>query len=166
MSRQVLDGNKSFFKSVEDSNYMTREHGRVACATLVKTMAASDDHLVIQDYESGSTIFMDCSAADAAGTIALPLPAVGLSYRIIASADWAANAIVMSSWSNAATRAAVATIFYGVLMDDTANSLVGTTALTFVSGNIEKGDVIDLVSDGTGWHVVAHCATAGAVTVA
>jgi hypothetical protein len=145
---------------------MTREHGRVACATLVKTMAASDDHLVIQDYESGSTIFMDCSAADGAGTIALPLPAVGLSYRIIASADFAAQTIVMSSWSNAATRAAVNTIFYGVLMDDAANSLVGTTALTFVSDKIEKGDVIDLVSDGTGWHVICHCTQAGSITVA
>ena len=164
MSRE-LDGNKSFFKSVEDSNYMTREHGRVACATLVKEIPADGDHLVIQDYESGSTIFMS-SAANAAGTIALPMPAVGLNYRIIASADWAAQTIVMSSWSNAATRATTSTIFYGVLMDDAANSLVGTTALTFVSGNIEKGDVIDLVSDGTGWHVVAHCATAGAITVA
>ena len=165
MSRE-LDGNKSFFKSEADKNYMTREHGRVAKATVAKAMLAADDRLDIYDYESGMTIFMDCSAADGAGQIVLPKPAVGLSYRIIASADWAAQTILMKSYSVESTRAQVNTVFYGVLMDDVANSLVGTAGLTFVSGNIEKGDVIDLVSDGSGWHVIAHCATAGAITVA
>ena len=50
-------------------------------------------------------------------------------------------------------------------MDDGVNALVGTASLVFVSGKIEKGDVIDLVSDGTGWHVIAHVQTAAAITV-
>jgi len=108
---------------------------------------------------------MDCSAADGAGTIALPMPVKGLNYRIIASAAWAAQTITMTSFTHAATRVTGATIFYGVLMDDAVNALAGTASLVFVNGKIEKGDVIDLVSDGTGWHVIAHVQTTAAITV-
>jgi len=165
MSRE-LDGNKSFFKSEADKNYMTREHGRVAKATVAKAMLAADDRLDIYDYESGMTIFMDCSAADGGGQIVLPKPAVGLSYRIIASAAWADQTILLKSYSVESTRAQVNTVFYGVLMDTACNVLAGTTGLTFVANLIEKGDVIDLVSDGSGWHVIAYTQTAAAITVA
>ena len=40
MSRE-LDGNKSFFKSEEDKNYMTHDKGRVASNVLVKAYVSN-----------------------------------------------------------------------------------------------------------------------------
>jgi len=165
MSR-TLDGNKSFFKSEEDKNYMTQEHGRVAQSVLVKPYVSNQ--VVLSDFESGSTMLLGASGA--ASTIVLPMPKLGLHFRIVASANNSAHASVVKSYSVAAngSRTAVATIFYGILTAAGATpiSLVGTTALTIVASKLKKGDYINLVSDGTGWIVDAATITAEGITVA
>jgi len=165
MSRE-LDGNKSFFKSVEDSNYMTREHGRVACNVIVKAYASNQ--VVLSDYESGSTILLGASSGTS--TFVLPPAEVGLNYKIIASADNSAHDSVMKSYTVNAdgTRTVGNTIFYGILSANGAApiSLVGTTGLTIVASKLKKGDYINLVSDGTGWIVDAALKTAAGITVA
>ena len=60
MSRE-LDGNKSFFKSEEDKNYMTHDKGRVASNVLVKAYVSNQ--VVLSDFESGSTILLGASGA-------------------------------------------------------------------------------------------------------
>lgn len=164
MSR-TLDGNKSFFKSEEDKNYMTQEHGRVAQSVLVKPYVAHK--VVLSDFESGSTMLLGPSTADS--TIVLPMPKLGLHFRIVASADNSGHNSVVKSNTVAAdgARGPVGTIFYGILMGAaTPVSLVGTTALTIVASKLKKGDYINLVSDGTGWIVDARLKTAAGITVA
>ncbi len=165
MSR-TLDGNKSFFKSEEDKNYMTQEHGRVAQSVLVKPYVSNQ--VVLSDFESGSTMLLGASGATS--TIVLPMPKLGLQYRIVASADNSAHNSVMKSYTVAAdgTRAIGNTIFYGILTAAGATpiSLVGTAGLTIVASKLKKGDYINLVSDGTGWIVDAALITAAGITVA
>ncbi len=165
MSRE-LDGNKSFFKSEEDKNYMTHDKGRVASNVLVKAYVSNQ--VVLSDFESGSTILLGASGA--ASTIVLPMPKVGLNYKIVASANNSGHASVVKSYTVNAdgTRTAGNTIFYGILTAAGATpiSLVGTTALTIVASSLKKGDYINLVSDGTGWIVDAALITAAGITVA
>ena len=151
MSRE-LDGNKSFFKSVEDKNYMTREQGRVACNVIDKPWVSNV--IELHDYESGSTILL--GDITAAGNIKLPMPQKGLQYVLIATDENSAHAVTVKSWTHAATRAVGNTKFRGICQGGaTGVSIDSDVGLTFVASKISTGDHITLTSDGDKWYVQA-----------
>mgnify|MGYP003110940379 CR=1 FL=1 len=162
MSRQVLDGNKSFFKSGQDKNYMTREHGRVASSVITRAVGAA---MIVNDYESGSTFLLGANTG--AASIKLPLPESGLSYRFIASADFVAGNVTIKSAAYDASRTVQNTPFVGVCLqgDAAASSVTGSTSMVITGANFEKGDYFDLVCDGTTWFVSGMFNTASAVTI-
>ena len=57
------------------------------------------------------------------------------------------------------------TPFFGILMDDGANSLAGTASAVMVADKVKKGDHIEITCDGTNYIIRAQTVTAGGVTV-
>ena len=133
----------------------------------VTTGTFSTNRLNIGTTASGSIVTVPTTGANS--DIGLPVISAGLAgwhVTLVCAADNGAHTITLRQGGAADGSGTLAnTPFFGVLMDDGANSLVGTTSAVVASSKFKKGDHIDLICDGTNYIIKVHAVTAAAVTV-
>lgn len=133
----------------------------------VTTGTFSTNRLNIGTTASGSIVTVPTTGANS--DIGLPVISAGLAgwhVTLVCAADNGAHTITLRQGGAADGSGTLAnTPFFGVLMDDGANSLVGTASAVVASSKFKKGDHIDLICDGTNYIIKVHAVTAAAVTV-
>tara|TARA_A100001015_G_C14838848_1_gene651636 strand:+ start:256 stop:903 length:648 start_codon:yes stop_codon:yes gene_type:complete len=101
--------------------------------------------------------------------IGLPVIAAslkGFKVTLICAADSGAHTItIRQGGASDGTGTLADTPIFGILMDDGANSLSGTTSAVIGASKFKKGDHIEIVCDGTNYIIRAQMVTAGAMTV-
>jgi hypothetical protein len=117
---------------------------------------------------SGSIVTFPINAA--AANIGLPKigPTVkGWHVTLVAAADIKSDAAITirQGAETDGTGTLADTPFFGILMDDGANSLAGTASAVMVAGKVKKGDHIEITCDGTNYIIRAQTVTAAGVTV-
>tara|TARA_Y100000389_G_scaffold204635_1_gene258488 strand:- start:884 stop:1690 length:807 start_codon:yes stop_codon:yes gene_type:complete len=129
--------------------------------------AFTTNRLNIATSESGNIVTIPTTGA--ASDIGLPVISAGLAgwhVTLVCAANNGAHAITIRQGAAADGSGTLAnTPFFGILMDDGANSLTGTTSAVIVASKFKKGDHIDLICDGTNYIIKVHAVTAAAVTV-
>lgn len=132
----------------------------------VTTGAFTLNRLNIGTTASGSIVTVPTT--DDNSDIGLPVISSGLAgwhVTLVCAADNGAHTITLRQGGAAdGSGTLAATPFFGVLMDDGANSLVGTTSAVVAASKFKKGDHIDLICDGTNYIIKVHAVTAAAVT--
>ena len=101
--------------------------------------------------------------------IGLPVIAAslkGFKVTLICAADSGAHTItIRQGGASDGTGTLANTPIFGILMDDGANSLTGTTSAVIGNSKFKKGDHIEIVCDGTNYIIRAQMVTAAAMTV-
>ena len=132
----------------------------------VTTGAFTLNRLNIGTTASGSIVTVPTT--DDNSDIGLPVISSGLAgwhVTLVCAADNGAHTITLRQGGAAdGSGTLAATPFFGILMDDGANSLVGTTSAVVAASKFKKGDHIDLICDGTNYIIKVHAVTAAAVT--
>tara|TARA_Y100000591_G_C21816575_1_gene691086 strand:- start:799 stop:1605 length:807 start_codon:yes stop_codon:yes gene_type:complete len=133
----------------------------------ITTGAFTTNRLNIGTTASGSIVTVPTTGD--ASDIGLPVISAGLAgwhVTLVCAADNGAHTITLRQGGAADGSGTLAnTPFFGILMDDGANSLVGTTSAVIAASKFKKGDHIDLICDGTNYIIKVHAVTAAAVTV-
>ena len=129
--------------------------------------AFTTNRLNIATSESGNIVTIPTTGDNS--DIGLPVISAGLAgwhVTLVCAADNGAHTITLRQGGAADGSGTLAnTPFFGILMDDGANSLTGTTSAVIVASKFKKGDHIDLICDGTNYIIKVHAVTAAAVTV-
>lgn len=141
--------------------------GTVTHKKVVTVKTWSSNRINIDTTESGSMITIPVTGANS--DIGLPVISSSLSgwfITLIASADNGAHTITIRQGGASDGSGTLAnTPFYGILLDDTPNSLTGTTSAVIQSSSFKKGDSIDLLCDGTNYIITARMVTSGGIVV-
>ena len=141
---------KAYSKSAL-GNYLVSNKGvKQNCITFTGT--ATVLNLTLSDEDSGSTVFLNGTAA--ASTITLPAQDAGLEFDFVCTADNSAHATV------------IAGLFDGHVADaDSVTDLADATeSITLVASKCKIGDSFRVISNGTKWIVSGRFITDAAVT--
>ena len=129
--------------------------------------AFTTNRLNIATSESGNIVTIPTTGDDS--DIGLPVISAGLAgwHVTLVCADNNGNHSITLRQGGAADGSGTLanTPFFGILMDDGANSLTGTTSAVIAGNKFKKGDHIDLICDGTNYIIKVHAVSTAAVTV-
>lgn len=106
--------------------------------------------------QSGASVFATSSAAGVCN-ISLPVPTLGVKYTISVSAIATSDIVVTATG---------ALVKGQVILDSTKSATTGATTVTFDAGAALAGDLINLSSDGTNWHLSGFGSAAASITFA
>ena len=129
--------------------------------------AFTTNRLNIATSESGNIVTIPTTGDNS--DIGLPVISAGLAgwhVTLVCAADNGAHTItIRQGGASDGTGTLANTPIFGILMDDGANSLVGTTSAVIVASKFKKGDHIEIVCDGTNYIIRAQMVTAAGMTV-
>ena len=141
--------------------------GTVTHKKVLTAKAWSSNRINIDTTESGSMITIPATGANS--DIGLPVISSSLKgwfITLIASADNGAHTITIRQGGSSDGSGTLAnTPFYGILLDDTPDSLTGSTSAVIQSSKFKKGDSIDLLCDGTNYIITARMVTTAGIIV-
>ena len=124
-------------------------------ATGVETVITTN---VITAAESGKTFFLDLADGFAS---TLPAPAAGLRYTfIVKTAPTTSYTIVTNGTTQKVLKGLVL-----VAADGVGDVSAGGTTATFVANQALPGDRIDMICDGTSWHMKGFAQVAAGITI-
>ena len=154
-------------KVADDINSIYCVDGITSCGAI--TLASRGQRGVVNAIAAAATLY-DYDAGkihviNQASAFDIALPAAS-----DAGAGWTGKFIIGTANTNAVTISATAGDGDNMLMsahslDGTDRQVTGADVLTFISG-AEKGDMVDIVCDGTSWYCNAWVADDGHITLA